>query len=631
MLEEASKVEWQPDFVGKRMQDWLTNMGDWCISRKRYWGLPLPFFFCEQCRRLEVAGSIDELRELAMDPRRVDNLPELHRPWIDDVKIKCPGCGAEVSRVREVGDCWLDAGIVPYSTLGYFDTPDAWRTAFPIEWICEMQEQVRLWFYSMLFMGITISDRSPYERVLAYERVVSEDGRPFSKTGFMIHFDEAVNRMGADVMRYLYCSRPAGTELQFGYTGAELAWRKLSGLWNIYAFFVTYALIDRPHDLGSVRAEAYQLADRWLLARTSQMLQTVTEHYERYDTPRVVDEFEKFVDEVSNWYVRLNRRRFWKEGDREDKKACYSALLQCLRASAVAFAPIIPFLTEEIWQNVVRSVDPQAQESVHHVDWPQPDERWDNPDLLKRTNLVREVIRLALHLREQNSLRIRQPLARMFVVCSGPARGAIEEQAGLIQSEVNVKDVTLCDTEDPFRSKYLAVNPRTAGPVLKGKLADVTRELDNLQPSDMSHLVAEFDAGEEVRVPGFDHPLPPSLFEQRDVVSSGFCAESSGDLTVALEIAITGELRREGLARDLVRRLQILRREAGLRVTERIRLALEIEGEDLRVAVGEHGRYIMSEVLALGLADSPLDDPLASAEWTFQGHRVRAMLTRYQS
>jgi isoleucyl-tRNA synthetase len=295
MLAAAQTVEWEPPHIGSRMDDWLHNMGDWCISRKRYWGLPLPFYRCDDCQELTVVGSRAELRERALDPQMVDDLPELHRPWIDEIKITCASCGAPATRVPEVGDCWLDAGITPFSTLGYFDDPDGWKQRFPAEWISEMREQVRLWYYSMLFMSVVLEGRAPYERALSYERVISETGEKFSKTGHMIRFDDAVQEIGADPIRYLFCRQPPATECRFGFEAGAQSQRRIAGLWNIASFFLTYAGIDRvemcePSTLG----DALHVTDRWLLARSAQLVDVATAAMSREDTSTTVREAEQF-------------------------------------------------------------------------------------------------------------------------------------------------------------------------------------------------------------------------------------------------------------------------------------------------------------------------------------------------
>ncbi len=627
MIAAARAVEWTPEYTGKRMEDWLNNMGDWCISRKRYWGLPLPFYPCKECGHLEVVGSVARLRELAVDPAKVDALPELHRSWIDEVQIRCPKCDSAVSRVVEVGDCWLDAGIVPYSTLGYFDDPQKWESLGRVEWVCEMREQVRLWFYSMLFMGVTLSDRAPYKRVLGYERVVAEDGTMFSKTGFMIRFDEAVERVGADVMRYLYCRQPVSTELRFGYGAAESARRKLADLWNIYAFFTTYASIDKPDLTTPERPEAVQITDRWLRARTARMLRVVKAGYEAYDTPAALREVEPFLEDVSTWYVRVSRRRFWRDGEVEDKRACYGALLDCLRATALALAPMVPFVTEEIWQNAVRGLLPDAPASVHHALWPEIPAGWEDEDLLARTDLVRRVISLALNLRSQASLRVRQPLPELLIVATGPEqREALQEQLALVKSELNVKAVSCLDSPEALLVPKLALKARDAGPVLRGDVGKVKGLVEHADHEAMAAMAAAQERGEPVEVPGYDKPVPPHLFNRETTARPGLRIATEEGLTVALDTRLTDDLKHEGLVRDLVRNVQVLRKDSGLAITQRIELGLEIADPALRAAVDAHRSYIADELLAVRIEDRPLDGSASATDIDLDGTAIRATL-----
>jgi isoleucyl-tRNA synthetase len=622
MIDAARTVKWKPEHVGKRMENWLENMGDWCISRKRYWGLPLPFFVCG-CGKTEVIGSREELRARAIDPAKVDALPELHRPWIDEISIRCSACNEVVPRVVEVGDCWLDAGIVPYSTQGAFTNPEEWKRQFPVEWVCEMQEQVRLWFYSMLFMGVTISDCSPYEQVLAYERVISEEGTKFSKTGYMIHFDEAVEKMGADVMRYLFCGQPVTSELRFGYGTAEIAWRKLASLWNIYAFFVTYALVDDPKDIVDPKVDELGITDRWLLARTARFVSESTGRYEEQSTAGVVREFEEFAEDVSNWYVRVSRRRFWRKGEEADKRAAYGVLYRALKSAAQVMSPIIPFFAEEIWQNVVRSIEPAERESIHCSDWTEIPASWGDEGLLARTAEIRKAISLALELREKAGLRVRQPLPKMYVLAPGKAE-AFREQASLVQSELNVKAIEVVEAASSFRGTRLALDFKKAGPVLKGQANAVKAWLEGLDVAACLPLVAKLDAGEPLRAPGIDVDLPGEIFVRKETTLAGYAEASDGPLTVALDTSSTPELVREGLARDLVRLVQTLRKEAGLEITDRIELALAIDAAEMRQALDEHRAWIEEEVLATKLIEGALDGATGSADWTIQGHEVKA-------
>ena len=515
MKRAAAEVEWQPAFIGARMQNWLDNMGDWCISRKRYWGLPLPFYVCDDCDGVTVVGNLDELKAKALDPATVDALPELHRPWIDDVSVRCDHCSAETNRVVEVGDCWLDAGIVPYSTTGCWTDPEGFERAYPTQWICEMREQVRLWFYSMLFMGVTLSDRSPYQRVLSYERVVSEEGAKFSKTGFMIRFDEAVEKMGADAMRWLYCRQPVTSDVRFGYGAGELAQRKLMGLWNIYGFYVTYALHDQPDAAAPLKPESLTVTDRWLLARLARMVDVCTEGFTNYDSPAVIVEIESVLDDISNWYVRVNRRRFWRNDNPADRAVAYGVLYRAIRTVSLVLAPIAPFITDQIWRNLVRSTEPDSPTSIHHARWPTAPQGWADSDLLTRTETVRTTISLALNLRDGAGLRVRQPLARAFVVGDSAALEALREQEGHILSELNVKTLVLSDGTAGFMRSELGLDFRKAGPVLRkdaGRVKGLLAGLDAAPP--MPTWPQQWDTGTRCSCRAGKATLPAEIFRQ---------------------------------------------------------------------------------------------------------------------
>jgi len=625
MLEAARTVTWIPDYIGKAMEDWLTNMGDWCISRKRYWGLPLPFYLCAECGERTVVGSREELRSLAVDPAMVDQLPEFHRPWIDQVRIRCPKCSAETPRVVEVGDCWLDAGIVPYSTLGYFDDRQNWEKAYPAEWISEMREQVRLWFYSMLFMSVTLSGRSPYEKVLSYETMVSEEGARFSKTGFMIRFDEAVDKMGADAMRYLFCSRPTSANMRFGYHLVNMASRKIADLWNIYAFLVNYALLDKPDLSQEVPAGALQVTDRWLLARTAPMLEEVHKAYQGYDTPSVIREVEAYLDDVSNWYVRVSRRRFWRSGHSDDKQACYFVLFNALKATVLALSPIIPFVTERIWQNAVRGLERGAAESVHHADWPSQYAHWADEGLLRRTEAVRTAIRVGLKLRSQASVRVRQPLAAIFVVANAEQRQAIEEQLPMVQSELNVKEVRFVENTADFHVRAVQVDWRAAGAHLRKDVTRFREAFQAMRPDERDWLAEGIARGGDIYI--FDQHVPASLFRIEQTVNPRYGVAEENGLAVAVDLEVPEQLKREGMARDVVRHLQVLRKDAGLSVSQRIELGLSTESAVLRCAISEHRAYIMDELLAVRLEYAPLGEAKAKLELKVEGEPVLATMS----
>ncbi|MCK4967056.1 class I tRNA ligase family protein, partial [bacterium] len=323
MIEANKTVTWHPPYGGKRMEDWLNNMGDWCISRKRYWGLPLPFYICESCGEFNLIGTRKELEERAVEG--IEQLEELHKPWIDNVKITCQKCGSVVERVKEVGDCWLDAGIIPFSTLGYLENNDYWNEWFPAEFITEMREQIRLWFYSQLFMSVTLVDRAPYKEVLIYEKAYDEHGKAMHKSlGNAIWFSDAAEKMGADVMRWIYASHNIMYNLRFGYGIGDDVRKKFLTLWNTYSFFIMYAEIDK-YDPAENTIDKEQLTptDVWILAKVNQLIDGVEKSYKEYNAADITRKVEDFLDDLSNWYVRRSRRRFWRSENDKDKLSAY--------------------------------------------------------------------------------------------------------------------------------------------------------------------------------------------------------------------------------------------------------------------------------------------------------------------
>ena len=358
MLDAAATVRWTPAYAGARMADWLRNMGDWNISRRRYWGLPLPFYPCQACGHLTVIGSKAHLAERAIEG--MGQLRELHRPWIDRVVIRCEACEAPTQRIDAVGDAWLDAGIVPFSTLGYLENSEEFEDWYPADFITEMREQIRLWFYSMLFMSVTIENRSPYQSVFVYEKLNDESGRPMHKSwGNAIDFGEAAERMGADVMRWMYASQNPVYNINFGYGPATEVKRRMLTLWNVYSFFVTYARLD-GFDPTAPRipvAERPDL-DRWALSRLQGLIDTMTGALDDYMVSRGVQAAQAFIEDLSNWYVRRGRRRYWKSDSDDDKQAAYQTLHELLTTLTRLLAPVMPFWTDDIYQNLVRRSRP---------------------------------------------------------------------------------------------------------------------------------------------------------------------------------------------------------------------------------------------------------------------------------
>lgn len=612
LIRASDSVQWEPESNGKRMNDWLANMGDWNISRKRYYGMPLPFYPCPKCGRLTVVGSKKELRELGGEA--VDSLRELHRPWIDEIKIICPGCGGQVSRISEIGDVWLDAGIVPFSTLGYFENKEEWRKNYPAEWVTEMREQVRLWFYSMLFMSVVLEDRAPYERVLSHSSVVAEDGSRFSKTGFMIRFDEAAEKIGADTIRYLYAGAPVGADVRFGFNLGDEARRKLLSFWNIYTFFDTYASIDQPV-FSSRSLEGLNLTpvDRWLVIRTNEYIAKATECYEDYKSYLQIREFETFVDDISNWYIRTNRRRFWKAEDKADKDVAYRVLFFALDACVRTMAPIIPFMTEKIWQELTRKVLPDAALSVHLGGWPQPVPGFEDDGIIEQTALARDVIATAMRLRNEQQLKVRQPLRAMAVCCSRDTAEKIRVFEKNILDELNVKRVDYLEDTSSLEDTRLSVNFKAAGAVLKGEVNRFKAALEQAGSEQMAEMAAQYQSGGPVRVHGFDETFDIGLFISNAVTKTGIVlSESAMGMTVALDVSLDEKLRGEGAVRDIVRQCQLLRKEAGYSVEQRIEASVISGDERITRALEKNRAHIASELLAARLEiNVPIEGDIA--------------------
>jgi isoleucyl-tRNA synthetase len=590
MLDGNATVEWTPPQYKKRMDDWLRNMGDWNISRRRYFGLPLPFYECE-CGQLNIVGSRAELEERAVSG--LEQLEELHRPWIDGVRIRCESCGGEVERIQEVGDAWLDAGIVHFSTLGWrnpewipggyatgasaglsgADLPDHayWERWFPADWVSEGRTQIRLWFYSQCFMAITLEGRQPYGRVLTYENVVDEDGREMHKSwGNAIDLDDALERMGADTMRWLYCSQNPAQELRFGYGMAEETKRRFLTFWNSVKFFLDYANVQGFRPAWSELEPTGELLplDRWLVERTHAFALAATAAFEAYDTVSATREFDTYVDDLSNWYIRRSRRRFWGD-DEVALRTLWYAIVQTVRV----MAPILPFVTDHLWRVLVLD----GPESVHLAGWPEVAE----PDraLLGEIADVRRVVELGRQARSTSGIKLRQPLRRL-VVEGASLDGHLEEVA----DELRVKAVEL----GPVEAVELRVKPNL--PKLGPKLG---KELGAVREALGSGEFEELPDG-RFRVQGHELEADEVLVERGG--REGWAVASGDGVTVALDLGLDDELVLEGEAYELIHRVNSLRKQQGFELTDRIVLTVP---DELRRLIDAHGEWINGEVLAV--------------------------------
>lgn len=601
-------VRWTPEYMGKRMDDWLVNMGDWNISRRRYYGLPLPFYPCG-CGHLNVVGSRRELEERAV--RGLEQLEELRRPWIDDVPISCEACGDEVRRITEVGDVWLDAGIVPFSTLGWqndewvpegyatgaaagltrADLPDHayWERWFPADWVSEMREQIRLWFYAQLFMSVALVGRAPFRSVLGYEKMLDETGREMhSSWGNTIAAPDAFAQMGADVMRWQFCSHPPDRNLLFGYGPAHEIKRKLLTLWNSVSFLVSYANIEgfrpRYQDLArSPEGVELRALDRWLVERTRALVAGASDAYDATLTAEVARAFDAFVEDLSNWYIRRSRRRFYSY-DEAAFRTLWFALVQSLRV----ICPVMPFLSEHLWRNLVAGACEDAPESVFLAGWPEPGDA--DEELLREVAEVRRVVELGRQARATSGLKLRQPLRRLVVQGGEAAAGHADE----IGDELRVKEVAFGEVE----AVELRVKPHlpVLGPKLGKELGEVRAALQ----------AGDFEQLPDGRFRAAGHELAPDEVLVEHAGREGWAVAAEDGLTVALDTTLDAGLEREGRVLDLIHRLNTMRREAGLELTDRIRVTLPAaQGELL-----EHAEWIKREVLAVELeADGGATEP----------------------
>ena len=448
-LKKASMdVKWNPPFVGKRMLSWLDTMENWMISRKRFYGLALPFYECPKCGNFHVVGSLDELKELAVNPTEVDNLESIHRPWIDKIEIKCPKCGAHVKRITDVGDCWLDAGVVPFSTLKYLEDRKYWEKWYPADFITEMIEQVRLWFYSMLVFGVILENKTPYKEVLGSAELRDENNEKMSKTKpNYIKFDDAANKVGADLIRWNYAGASVGANMRFGWTIIEDVRRRFYlPLWNSYNYFVTYAKLHNfdldGYDIKSVSNPM----DLWIIERTKELIISVRKSLDVYNMAGASRDIEQYVKDLSQWYIRRSRNRF-KSGD----VYALGTLHYCLLLLSELLAPFIPFVSEEMYQNLSVNIGlKDSKESVHLVDYPFVNEKEVNYDVLKQMENIRIICSNGLKAREKAKINLRQPLSVAYI---GSKDKLTQE---IVKQELNVMEIEYAEKPVEGESRFTA-------------------------------------------------------------------------------------------------------------------------------------------------------------------------------
>ena len=603
IAEVTKKVQWIPSFGLQRELDWLRNMDDWMISKKRYWGLALPIYKCDECGHFEVIGSETELEERAVEGWDEFDGNSPHRPWIDAIKIECSQCGEKVSRIRDVGNPWLDAGIVPFSTIGYRNDRDHWKEWFPADWISEsFPGQFRNWFYSLLTMSTVLEDREPFRAIFGYATMRDENGEEMHKSkGNAIEFEEAADRMGVDSMRWLFARQNPSANMNFGFNVADQVRRSfLIPLWNVYSFFVTYANIDRFDPRAELPpVDERSELDRWILSELNSLIAEVTAALDRYEPDAASRAVEQFVDYLSNWYVRRSRRRFWKsgvlgeaDGGDDDKLSAYATLYECLTTLTRLTAPFIPFVAEAMHQNLARSFDVGA-ESVHLESYPVADESLIDRQLSEATRLAMRLSSLGRAARSKAGIKVRQPLEQALVKLRSQQEAELLERVeAQVKEELNVKSVLPLDDEASVVELSVRANTSLLGPKYGSAVPNITAALSAADPWEVKGRV---DSHQTVVIDGYT--LEPEEVAVATTDLSGYSTSSDGFNLVAVPTDISHELKLEGLARELVHRIQNMRREAGFDIADHITTFYQ-GPEELDEVMAAQRAYIEQETLS---------------------------------
>ena len=626
LIRNNNTINWIPESIGKgRFGDWLENVQDWGISRNRYWGTPLNIWQCE-CGHMESVGSRQDLYEKSGDERA--KTIELHRPYIDDITMKCPDCGKTMHRVPEVIDCWFDSGAMPFAQHHYpFENKDLFEQQFPADFISEAVDQTRGWFYSLLAESTLLFNKAPYKNVIVLGHVQDENGQKMSKSkGNAVDPFDALNKYGADAIRwYFYINSAPWLPNRFHGKAVVEGQRKfMSTLWNTYAFFVLYANIDNfDATKYTLNYDKLPVMDKWLLSKLNTMVKTVDEDLGSYKIPEAARALQEFVDDMSNWYVRRSRERFWAKGMEQDKINAYMTLYTALVTVAKAAAPMIPFMTEDIYQNLVRSIDADAPESIHLCDYPEVNEAWIDKDLEANMEELLEIVVLGRACRNTANIKNRQPIGTMYV----KAEKAMDKfYTDIIADELNVKEVKFADDVESFISYSFKPQLRTVGPKY-GKLLNGIRtalsEIDGTaamkELRDNGVLVLDI-AGNRVELAEED-----LLIETAQ--SEGYVTETDGETSVVLDTNLTPELIQEGFVREIISKVQTMRKEAGFEVMDKIIVYAKDNDKIMDIMKAnqdEIKREVLAENIVLGEAEG------YTKEWNINKEAVTLGVSKVQ-
>ena len=596
LIRNNNTINWIPESIGKgRFGDWLENVQDWGISRNRYWGTPLNIWQCE-CGHMHSIGSRQELFEMSGDERA--KTVELHRPYIDEITLKCPECGGEMHRVPEVIDCWFDSGAMPFAQHHYpFENKELFEQQFPANFISEAVDQTRGWFYSLLAESTLLFNKAPYKNVIVLGHVQDENGQKMSKSkGNAVDPFDALNKYGADAIRwYFYINSAPWLPNRFHGKAVVEGQRKfMSTLWNTYAFFVLYADIDNFDPTKyELNYDQLPVMDKWLLSRLNTTVQAVDNDLANYKIPEAARALQEFVDEMSNWYVRRSRERFWAKGMEQEKINAYMTLYHALVTIAKTAAPMIPFMTEDIYQNLVRSVDKDAPESIHLCDFPTVNEAWIDKDLEADMKELLEIVVLGRACRNTANIKNRQPIGTMYVKAE---KKMSEFYTDIIADELNVKEVKFADDVESFISYSFKPQLRTVGPKYGKLLGGIRQALTDINgTAAMNEL--RTNGVLKLDINGNDVELTEEDLLIETAQTEGYVSESDGETSVVLDTNLTPELIEEGFVREIISKIQTMRKEAGFEVMDKI--VVYAHGNDkIQDVMKTHEDEIKSEVLA---------------------------------
>ena len=594
-------INWIPAWGKDREHDWLDNMGDWMISKKRFWGLALPIWTFED-GSFHVVGSKEELKELAVEGWEKFEGNSPHRPWVDYVKIKHPKTGLVGKRIKDVGNPWLDAGIVPFSTMKYFDDKSYWEEWFPADFITEcFPGQFRNWFYSLLAMSSFLEGKSPFKTLLGHALVKDKSGAEMHKSaGNAIWFDDAAEKMGVDVMRWMYSKQNVENNLLFGYDKADEVRKKLISLWNVYSFFCTYANLDdfKPHS-HDISDKDLSLLDRWIISKSHQLTADAKLSYENFEVDKLLKNVESFLDDLSNWYIRRNRRRFWKSENDADKFVAYQTLYEVLLDLIKILSPIIPFVAERMYLNITKDDDNENNNSIHLSSFPQSDHSRIDNALIEKVDSLKRVIESGRAVRKKANIKVRQPLNSLKVYTANKqVKSFIQKQADIVIDELNIKEVVFSDNVDEFGKLSLKPNFKN----LKMKFGDEMQEaMKSISTLNAKTVLENLLHGNSFPENSFELNKDDVLITLKaEKGSESFLAK---DLIVCLDTTISEQLRLEGVLRDLIRQIQLMRKEADFNIDDRIIISGTFKNE-LKDVISENKDYFMNEVLCTDIVEN---------------------------